>query len=204
MDYSKDKYTTKEAANLLGMSEFTLRRKIRNKEINVIGKKGKSYIISKEEIERHAKEKGEINSLKILMNQAKDVNNVLRTKELSTISKWPLVFSPFLGAIVACAMSLSKLPDSKFLSNDTGGDMNIEFYKNYYKSRQKDLKIAKLELEKLMLDKDDTIEYKKKELDLRIEIESIEKNLQMIKMKIDNMDKWYNLLWGKVSFVYKK
>ena len=189
MDYSKDKYTTKEAANLLGMSEFTLRRKIRNKEINVIGKKGKSYIISKEEIERHAKEKGEINSLKILMNQAKDVNNVLRTKELSTISKWPLVFSPFLGAIVACAMSLSKLPDSKFLSNDTGGDMNIEFYKNYYKSRQKDLKIAKLELEKLMLDKDDTIEYKKKELDLRIEIESIEKNLQMIKMKIDNMDK---------------
>ena len=35
-----------------------LRRKIRNKEINVIGKKGKSYIISKEEIERYAIKEG--------------------------------------------------------------------------------------------------------------------------------------------------
>lgn len=176
MDYSKDKYTTKEVANLLGMSEFTLRRKIRNKEINVIGKKGKSYIISKEELERYAKEKG------------KNISGSTLAAAVSTLGCVAPATIPALAPIVLGATFLKKLADL-FDDKDDNDDRDIGFYKNYYKSRQKDLNISKLELERLMLDKDDTIEYKKKELDLRIQIESIEKDLQIIKMKIDSMDK---------------
>lgn len=193
MDYSKDEYTTKEAASLLGMSEFTLRRKIRNKEIDVIGKEGKSYIISKEEIERYIKEKrGNVLVPTI-------AGPIIAKAAMSMIKG----VSPAVAPILYGKTFIQNLVDL-FDNKDDNDDKNIGFYKNYYKSRQKDLNISKLELERLMLDKDDTIEYKKKELDLRIQIESIEKDLQIIKMKIDSMDKWYNLLWGKVSFVYKK
>ncbi len=68
-------------------------------------------------------------------------------------------------------------------------EQSIEFYKNLYKSEQKKLNIVKLELAKLILGKNDTKEYKEKELNLRIQIETIERNLQIIKMMIDRIIK---------------
>lgn len=183
MDFSKDEYTTKEAAGILGISEFTLRRKIRNKEINVIGKKGKSYIISKEELERYTKKKEIPN---ISEKQAYTMGKMMVANR--SISD-TILDAFFDGMRVATqeASWVNALPIEKYM--DIFRNKDVEFYKEYYKSKQKDLNIAKLELEKLMLDKDDTIEYKKNELDLRIQIMSIKRDLQIIKMKIDSMSK---------------
>lgn len=163
MEFDKDEYTTKEAADILGISEFTLRRKIRNKEINVIGKKGKSYIIPKEEIEKFSKKKENVGLANLIIGATAFVapRSLFSTFESTYMEKLKDIF---LG---------------KYDNKD------IEYCKILYKSKQKDLNIVKLELEKLMLDKNDTIEYKKNELDLRIQIEAIEKELKIIKMILD-------------------
>lgn len=181
MDYIKDEYTTKEAANLLGLSEFNLRKKIRNKEINVVGKKGKTYIISKKELERYSEEKRKSDIL-----SGKALGSIVG----GTIGPIAAMASiPFLGGLLA-PLGIASLFATKY--KESFGDIDfdkkdVKFYKEYYKGVQKDLKIAQLELERLMLDKNDTVEYKKKELDLRMKVEHIEQNLQAIKMKIDSM-----------------
>lgn len=194
MEFDKDEYTTKEAAEILGISEFTLRRKIRNKEINVIGKKGKTYIISKEELEKYAKKKGFFNSFNILGNPAvlkgmgmllsNNMDTIVSNIGRSSISIGKR-FSD-LENILEVVLPIEKI---KKMFNIKTIEQSIEFYKNLYKSEQKKLNIVKLELAKLILGKNDTKEYKEKELNLRIQIETIERNLQIIKMMIDRIIK---------------
>ena len=194
MEFDKDEYTTKEAAEILGISEFTLRRKIRNKEINVIGKKGKTYIISKEELEKYAKKKGFFNSFNILGNTAvlkgmgmllsNNMDTIVSNIGRSSISIGKR-FSD-LENILEVVLPIEKI---KKMFNIKTIEQSIEFYKNLYKSEQKKLNIVKLELAKLILGKNDTKEYKEKELNLRIQIETIERNLQIIKMMIDRIIK---------------
>lgn len=192
MEFDKDEYTTKEAAEILGISEFTLRRKIRNKEINVIGKKGKTYIISKEELEKYAKKKGSFN---ILGNSTllKGVSMLLSNKNMNTIASNIGRNSISIGKqfsdlenILEVVLPIEKI---KKMFNIKTVEQSIEFYKNLSKSEQKKLNIVKLELAKLILGKNDTKEYKEKELNLRIQIETIERNLQIIKMMIDRIIK---------------
>lgn len=190
MDYSKNEYTTKEAANLLGMSEFTLRRKIRNKEINVIGKKGKSYIISKEDLKQYVKEKGNFNISNTTRKQAEAIANMVIANGLDPSIIFNIATTPIMNSIISSILvSILPVENLKNTFNNVEDNLDIDFYKTCYKSIQRDLNIVKFKLEKLMLDKDNTVEYKKKELDLRIQIETIEKNLQILKMKIDSMNK---------------
>lgn len=197
MKFTKDEYTTKEAAELLGLSEYTLRKRIRDKELNVLGKRGKTYVISKEELERYSEEKrkkgilvgGMANSLvapmvtplsNITSMNTSDSTLINTSKMISNLKTHSGLFG-VMGTIFSSILY-------KILDNNIDFDKkDIKFYKEYYKGVQKDLKVAQLELERLKLDKNDTVEYKKKELDLRMKIERIEQNLQAIKMKIDSM-----------------
>ncbi|WP_304067746.1 helix-turn-helix domain-containing protein [Megamonas hypermegale] len=187
----KDNYTTKEAAQILGLSEYTVRKKIRDKELMISGKEGKSYLISKNEIARYLKKQGKMGLMENIGSVSEGaigrtaIGSLLGSAIAATIPG--AIIGGIIGGLTGNKVGSFEMRCDTLFNDVKLNKNDVNFYKDYYEGRQQDLKVAKLEYERLMLDKEDTVEFKKKKLDIEMKIETIKSDLHAIKMKIDSL-----------------
>lgn len=80
-------YTTKEISNIIGIAEYTLRKYIRENKLHTMCKRGKSYMISLENLKEYAIEYNkpfilDIISGKVNAEEKKVCNNIAYENEL--------------------------------------------------------------------------------------------------------------------------
>lgn len=163
----KDQYTTREVADLLNLSEYTVRKKIRDQEINAKGSSGRNgYRIDKEEVIKYA------NKHKISL--------------LPMAAMAATVMSPVLGISLGAIASLGGFLSSVFTSVDNkkvDDDKKIELYDMAIERIKKDIDGLKMKIEALQLEADDSIKCKKDILHLKMLINEKEGNIQEIEIQ---------------------
>ena len=197
LDESSDEdklYTTKEAAKELGVSEYTIRKKIRDGDLKAEKMKGEAgYRITRKEIERFSEVSGKSG---ITLKKAKSIVPSVGSVVTCTVGTTPAIIGGFVGGLISLKDLLFKRQkENNNLGLDEKIDQNkedISFLEALKEGLQKDLNFADLNLQRLNLDKDelgDTKEFKKKELDIQMGIEHIGANIQAIDMRITDLEK---------------
>jgi excisionase family DNA binding protein len=145
-DIIKETYSTKEAAEILGISEYTVRKKIRDGEIVASGKRGRNgYTISYQEVEKYS---AKTKKSGIIISDKSQVSNILpNTSEMND----PQKLAEFINGM------------------------------------EDEVTLKELQLERLQLDNDDSIEYKKQELDAKIEIQELKNQIKGLKFKLQSL-----------------
>ena len=147
-------YTTKEIARMLKITEYTVRKKIREGIIKaevIPGKYG--YRIRKSDLENYLTEK----------------NTSGTNRNLKSGFDKEHRFENLLGKISSIALNKS--------SNDIDTD-NLKLLKEIIAGKETDLKGLKLRLQMLELDNEETVEFKKKRLSLEIAINDLEAEIK--------------------------
>ena len=154
-------YSTKEIADILGISEYTVRQKIRDKQIiaeKIPGVAG--YRITQESLDDYInKKKRKPHFPEALKNDK--VNNIVD-------------FSSTLGKIVNA-------------SDDSTYD--IDLLKKIKEGKETDLKGLELRLQMLLLEKNDTNYFKKKKLALEIDKNNLEAEIKAYDIIINSIEK---------------
>ena len=141
-------YSTKNVSELIGVSEYTVRKKIRDGEIKaevIPGKAG--YRVSKSDLEEY------LNRKKVSATEKGETNTGIFGTLIEQIGK-------------------------AFLDNPDVESLNPELLKSIIEGKQLDLKGLKLRLQRLALDDDGSNDFKKKKLDLEIAINDLESAIQ--------------------------
>lgn len=157
---SKDEifYTTKEIAKMLEVTEYTVRKKIREGSIKaevIPGKYG--YRVRKSDLERYLTKK---NTSKAKRNPKSEFDKEYRFENL-----------------------LSKINSNAL--NNASSDFDIDdlmLLREIIAGKETDLKGLKLRLQMLELDSDETIEFKKKKLSLEIAINDLEAEIKAFRV----------------------
>lgn len=154
-------YTTRDASVLLEISEYTVRKKIREGEIKAETIPGKSgYRIRKSVLNEYMenKNKGKNKSATTAVNTTSD-----KTSD-----------AIFVESMAQLGEMIANNPEVK--------NMNPELLRRIVEGKQMDLKGLKLRLQMLELDGDDSTEFKKKKLKLEIAINNLEAEIQAYKI----------------------
>ena len=171
-EQSKNNYTTKEAAEILGISEYTVRKKIRDEELKAIKIPGEAgYRISKEELERYSEKAGKSGITLKEASKSTEVHGSLFDKNIFGI--YEILNSPN-------ETNITKEEKRKILEE-------------YYKGKQNELKLIELKYKRFLLDKDEidkedeksVKDFDKQELDYQIKIESLKTEVQALKINLD-------------------
>lgn len=145
-------YTTKDASEILGISEYTVRKKIREKDIRAEVIPGKSgFRIKKSDLEEYQGRKKNSKSADFEPEPQMEESNF--------------------------ASLTTQLVES-ILSDSENGAVSQEFLQNVIEGRQLDLKGLQLRMKQLELDADDSIEFKRKKIALEIAINDLEAEIQ--------------------------
>lgn len=168
----KNNYTTKEAAEILGISEYTVRKKIRDEELKAIKIPGEAgYRISKEELERYSEKAGKSGITLKEASKSTEVHGSLFDKNIFGI--YEILNSPN--------------------ETDITKEEKRKILEEYYKGKQNELKLIELKYKRFLLDKDEidkedeksVKEFDKQELDYQIKIESLKTEVQALKINLD-------------------
>lgn len=152
--FSDDKvsYSTKDAANLLNISEYTVRKKIRDGEIKANLTSSKTgYRIEKEELENYAAKTGN----KVIVDNSPEIQQENFSNTINEIEK--------------------------FIEKNPNVTINLDVVQNFIDGKKLDLKGLKLRLEMLQLDynsSDESIDFKRKKLALEIAINDLESEIK--------------------------
>lgn len=156
-------YTTKEVADILGISEYTVRQKIRDDKIiaeKIPGVAG--YRISSEALEDYiSKKKRKPNLQKMIQNS--NMNNIDKITDFN-----------------------NKIEN---ILDDSDEIYDIDLLKQLKNGKETVLNGLKLRLQMLQLDKDDSNDYKKKELSLKISINDLETEIKAYDIIINSVEK---------------
>lgn len=154
-------YTTKEASVLLNISEYTVRKKIREGDLKaevIPGKAG--YRIAKADLEDYLNGKSREKSVVPSESVASSDNASINT---------------FGNSVKEIGKTVANNPDA--IKN-----VDPELLQSIIEGRQKDLKGLQLRLQMLELDDDGSTEFKRKKLALEIAINDLEAELQAYKV----------------------
>lgn len=189
-DISKKLYTTKEAAKELGVSEYTIRKKIRDGELKAEKISGESgYRITRGEIERFSEKTGKSG---IVLKKASPVSSVV-----ACTANTPGV-NPIIGRFIGSLIGLFQKKDDDLEVSDNLTERieknkdELRFLEAYKVGRQKDLNFAELNLQRLLLDEKElgnTKDFKKKHIELKMEIEYISGDLDAVNLRIIKLEK---------------
>ena len=173
----KNVYSTKEVAQILNMSEYTVRKKIRNKEIEATKEAGElKYKITREAIEKYTQ--NELNKLGIKNNNIsnEDKNN----ENLSIVELISSTANNTLDNASKCINS--HLPSNKSIDEKIN-QKQTELIKN-----KSELKIKQLEYNKFQLDENNSLEYKKKDIDFQIAIEKLSSSVDILQKELQLLE----------------
>lgn len=173
----KNVYSTKEVAQILNMSEYTVRKKIRNKEIEATKEAGElKYKITREAIEKYTQ--NELNKLGIKNNNIsnEDKNN----ENLSIVELISSTVNNTLDNASKCINS--HLPSNKSIDEKIN-QKQTELIKN-----KSELKIKQLEYNKFQLDENNSLEYKKKDIDFQIAIEKLSSTVDILQKELQLLE----------------
>lgn len=173
----KNVYSTKEVAQILNMSEYTVRKKIRNKEIEATKEAGElKYKITREAIEKYTQ--NELNKLGIKNNNIsnEDKNN----ENLSIVELISSTVNNTLDNASKCINS--HLPSNKSIDEKIN-QKQTELIKN-----KSELKIKQLEYNKFQLDENNSLEYKKKDIDFQIAIEKLSSSVDILQKELQLLE----------------
>lgn len=160
-------YNTKEASSLLDISEYTVRKKIREGELKAEVVPGKSgYRISKEDLDEYMANKGKPRMMPVVEGKPVDVFG-----EDGDAARKGKIFGD----------SMRKLNDAVKNSSDVK-NINMDLLRSIIAGKETDLKGLRLRLKRLELDDDDSLEFKKKKLQLEIDINDLEAEIQTYKV----------------------
>lgn len=173
----KNVYSTKEVAKILNMSEYTIRKKIRNKEIEATKEEGElKYKITREAIEKYTQ--NELNKLGIKNNNTSDED-----KNNENVSIVDLISSTVNNTLDNASKCInSHLPSNKNIDEKIN-QKQTELIKN-----KSALKIKQLEYNKFQLDDDNSLEYKKKDIDFQIAIEKLSSNVDILQKELQLLE----------------
>ena len=171
LNYSKSKLsseeeylTTKDASKILQLTEYTVRKKIRDGELNaevIPGKKG--YRIKKFDLDNYKSR-----------NQRSSQSTQINSNITPNVTDIP--FSQIIGA--AAVWGITNInPDSEI---DTSG------IQNFIDGKKQDLKGLNLRKQKLLLQNDSSEKYEKAKLDLEIEISDLEAEIKAYELLLTN------------------
>ena len=160
-------YTTKDASSLLDISEYTVRKKIRDGELKAEVIPGKSgYRIKKEDLAEYVANKGRPRMMPVPEGRTVDVFG-----EDSGATQNRKIFGD----------SMLQLNDA-VKNNPEIKNVNTDLLRSIIAGKETDLKGLWLRLKRLELDDDDSIEFKKKKLQLEIDINDLEAEIQAYKV----------------------
>ena len=162
-------YTTKEASVLLDISEYTVRKKIRDGELKaevIPGKAG--YRINKTDLNDYLERRRRLKSIDASDDK---VEKIFLEKLAPPEEKNENVF-------VDSMMQL----DKAVINNPNAKKVSPELLRGVIAGKETDLKGLRLRLKMLELDDDDSIEFKKKKLQLEIDINDLEAEIQAYKV----------------------
>lgn len=173
----KNVYSTKEVAQILNMSEYTVRKKIRNKEIEATKEAGElKYKITREAIEKYTQ--NELNKLGIKNN---NISNEDKNNENMSIVE--LISSTVNNTLDNASKCInSHLPSNKSIDEKIN-QKQTELIKN-----KSELKIKQLEYNKFQLDENNSLEYKKKDIDFQIEIEKLSSTVDILQKELQLLE----------------
>ncbi|BAL85006.1 hypothetical protein SELR_pSRC101990 (plasmid) [Selenomonas ruminantium subsp. lactilytica TAM6421] len=161
----KDFFTTKQAAELLGLTEYTIRKKIRNNEIKAIPGSNvrEGYKIEKESLLEYAKK-----------------NNVSPFKELSPF-QLAFALNPVVGAGVGIYSLIKSIGFIGNSDNNTIKDKE-RIYKLGIQRLDKEIEGLNLQIEALNLE-DKSVENEKLILEKKIKINELEQKIKEIEIE---------------------
>lgn len=173
----KNVYSTKEVAQILNMSEYTVRKKIRNKEIEATKEAGElKYKITREAIEKYTQ--NELNKLGIKNN---NISNEDKNNENMSIVE--LISSTVNNTLDNASKCInSHLPSNKSIDEKIN-QKQTELIKN-----KSELKIKQLEYNKFQLDENNSLEYKKKDIDFQIAIEKLSSTVDILQKELQLLE----------------
>lgn len=173
----KNVYSTKEVAQILNMSEYTVRKKIRNKEIEATKEAGElKYKITREAIEKYTQ--NELNKLGIKNN---NISNEDKNNENMSIVE--LISSTVNNTLDNASKCInSHLPSNKSIDEKIN-QKQTELIKN-----KSELKIKQLEYNKFQLDENNSLEYKKKDIDFQIAIEKLSSSVDILQKELQLLE----------------
>lgn len=159
----KESYSTKDAANLLNISEYTVRKKIRDGELKATLSSSKTgYRIDKEELQNYAVKTGnKIHNDIVSEMQQENFTNTINEFE-------------------------------KFIEKNSNLSINLEVVQNFIEGKKLDLKGLTLRLEMLQLDynsSEESIDFKRKRLALEIAINDLESEIKAAEIWKNSLEK---------------
>lgn len=173
----KNVYSTKEVAQILNMSEYTVRKKIRNKEIEATKEAGElKYKITREAIEKYTQ--NELNKLGIKNNNISNENK--NNENMSIVELISSTVNNTLDNASKCINS--HLPSNKSIDEKIN-QKQTELIKN-----KSELKIKQLEYNKFQLDENNSLEYKKKDIDFQIAIEKLSSSVDILQKELQLLE----------------
>lgn len=180
----KNVYSTKEVAQILNMSEYTVRKKIRNKEIDAIKEDGElKYKITREAIEKYTQ--NELNKLGIKNNDISNENKDKDNETKSIVEQISLTANNAIDTannVIDNASKFIKSLASKSI-NEKINQIQTELIKN-----KSALKIKELEHKKFQLTNDKSLKYKIRDIDFQIEIEKISSNVTILEKELQILE----------------
>lgn len=153
LDTENKFYTTKEAAEILNLTEYTVRKKIRNGDLKAETFKGHAgYRI------RH----------EVLRDYISRHHNLITLEKF--ISSAPENFSHTIGKF------------EEQLQQNPGVSINVNELKTLIEGKKIDLEGLQLQLRLLELDKDDTVEFQRKKISLEISINQLKAEIKALEL----------------------
>ena len=182
METMSDFLTTKEVATLLGLSEYTVRKKIREGEIKAIepSSSREGWKIDKKSLYEYEKNNKKSMFGNVLYRTIAGAGAGLLARSVLPGIGIPLAVAAGAGAAVASIMSSEKDSDGKDVK------MTEAMYNLEIERVDNDIKAIELQIERQKLE-EDSVENKRIILDLELQITNLKREKQGYRWEIEQM-----------------